>query len=140
VVDRGNGILPDQRLGGDFWAQIAGARTHVAMGEFESGAGEGVGNLVGMFQEMPADRLVDWIDAKRQIGGQHGRPALLRGIERVRDQSAGSLRDPLMRAGRTLRQLPFIAEQVTQEVDAPTRRRGGSDDFKSAADGAGTCA
>src|ERR1700688_3928253 len=39
-----------------------------------------------------------------------------------------------MCAGRTLRQLPFVAEQVREEVVAPLRRRRGPDDFQAAAD------
>ena len=39
---------------------------------------------------------------------------------------------PLVRTGRTLRQLPFVAEQVPEEVAAPLRRRGGPGDFQAA--------
>src|SRR5271170_6245167 len=39
-----------------------------------------------------------------------------------------------MRTGRTLRQFPFVAEQVGEEVVAPLRRRRGPDDFQAAAD------
>src|SRR3984885_4540814 len=39
-----------------------------------------------------------------------------------------------MRAGRTLRQFPFVAEQVREEVVAPLRGRRGPYDFQSAAD------
>src|SRR6202007_49429 len=51
-----------------------------------------------------------------------------------------TLRPPLVRAGRTLRQLPFIAEQVTKEVVAPLRRRAGPGDFQAAGDRVTTCA
>ena len=44
------------------------------------------------------------------------------------------LRLPLMRTGRALGQLPFVAEQVPEEVVAPLRRRRGPDDFQAAAD------
>src|ERR1700758_1596589 len=40
-----------------------------------------------------------------------------------------------MCAGRTLRQFPFVAEQVREEVVAPLRRRGGPGNFQAAADG-----
>src|ERR1700722_4921187 len=43
-------------------------------------------------------------------------------------------RRPLMRTGRALRQFPFIAEQVGEEVVAPLRRRRGPNDFQAAAD------
>src|SRR5580704_14856657 len=39
-----------------------------------------------------------------------------------------------MRAGRTLRQFPFVAEQVGEEVVAPLRRRRGPDHFQTATD------
>ena len=45
------------------------------------------------------------------------------------------LRPPLVRAGRALRQLPFVAEQVLEEVVAPLRRRRGPGDFEAAGDG-----
>src|SRR6202166_4214384 len=47
-------------------------------------------------------------------------------------------RCPLMRASRTLRQFPFVAEQVREEVIAPLRRRRGPDDFQAAANGVST--
>src|ERR1700685_2029048 len=45
---------------------------------------------------------------------------------------------PLMRAGRTLRQFPFVAEQVGEEVVAPLRGRRSPGDFQAAADGVTT--
>src|SRR4029077_11249671 len=40
-----------------------------------------------------------------------------------------------MRTGGTLRQFPFVAEQVREEIIAPLRRRRGPNDFQAAADG-----
>jgi hypothetical protein len=40
-------VLPDQLLGRHQRAEVAGARAHVAVGQLEPGAGEGVGELVG---------------------------------------------------------------------------------------------
>ena len=53
---------------------------------------------------------------------------------RHRTGARAVLRRPLMRAGRALRQLPFVAEQVPEEVVAPLRRRGGPGDFQAAGD------
>jgi len=39
-----------------------------------------------------------------------------------------------MRTGRALRQFPFVAEQVREEVAAPLRGRGGPGDFQTAGD------
>ena len=44
------------------------------------------------------------------------------------------LRRPLLRAGRTLRQFPFVIEQIFEEVVAPLRRRLGPGDFQTAGD------
>ena len=45
------------------------------------------------------------------------------------------LRLPLLRAGRALRQLPFVLEQVLEEVIAPLGRRLRPGDFRTAGDG-----
>ncbi len=60
----------------------------------------------------------------------------LRRVVRMRHRAgAGAiLRLPLMRTGRALRQFPFVAEQVLEEVVAPLRGRGGPGDFQAAGD------
>src|ERR1022692_2772043 len=60
----------------------------------------------------------------------------LRRIVRIRHRTVPSaiFRCPLMRTGRTLRQFPFVAEQVAEEVVAPLRRRRGPNDFQTATD------
>src|SRR6185295_9738745 len=45
-----------------------------------------------------------------------------------------ALRLPLLRAGRALRQLPLVAEQVREVAVAPLRRRRGPGDFQAARD------
>ena len=45
-----------------------------------------------------------------------------------------------MRTGRALRQFPFVAEQVLEEVVAPLRGRGGPGDFQAAGDRVGAFA
>src|ERR1700758_4424953 len=61
---------------------------------------------------------------------------MLRRIVGIRHSTGAraTLRPPLVRAGRTVRQLPFIAEQVTEEIVAPLRRRAGPGDFQAAGD------
>jgi hypothetical protein len=44
-------VLPDQRLLGDQRAEVAGLGAHVAVGQLEPGAGEGVGELVRVLVE-----------------------------------------------------------------------------------------
>ena len=60
----------------------------------------------------------------------------LRRVVRIRNRAGARavLRRPLMRAGRALGQLPFVAEQVLEEVVAPLRRRRGPGDFQAAGD------
>src|ERR1700751_3693019 len=60
----------------------------------------------------------------------------LRWIMRIRHRILASaiFRRPLVRTGRTLGQLPVVAEQVGEEVVAPLGRRLGPDDFQTAAD------
>ena len=62
---------------------------------------------------------------------------LLRLVEGVRDAGLRTFRLPLLRAGRALRQLPFVFEQVLEEVVAPLRRRLRPGDFRTAGDGIG---
>ena len=48
--------------------------------------------------------------------------------------AGAALGHPLVRTGRALRELPFEAEQVLEEVVAPLRRRGGPRAFQAAGD------
>src|ERR1043166_1045782 len=56
-------------------------------------------------------------------------------VEGVRDIGLAALCFPLRHAGRALRQLPFVFEQVLEEVVAPLRRRLRPRDFRTARDG-----
>ena len=53
MIDRGNRVLPDQRLLRHERAEIARDRAHVAMGELEPGARERVGELLRVLVEAP---------------------------------------------------------------------------------------
>ena len=136
VIDRGDRVLPDELFLGDLRAEIARARAHVAVRQLEPGAGERVRELVRMLHEAPRDLLVGRVEAQREVGGQHGRVDALRLVVGMRHRAGARpvLRLPLMRAGRALRQLPFVAEQVLEEVVAPLRRRGGPGDLQAAGD------
>ncbi len=76
--------------------------------------------------EAARDRLVDGVQAQREVGRQHRRGALRRCLVGTRDGAVPGavLRDPLVRTGRALAQLPLEAEQVVEEAVGP-RRRGG---------------
>ena len=52
VIDCGNGVLPDELLAGNLRAEIACARTHVAVCQLEPGASERVRELIRIFVEM----------------------------------------------------------------------------------------
>ena len=137
VVDRRDRVLPDQLFLGDLRAEIARARTHVAVRQLEPGAGERVRELVRVLHEAARDLLVGRVEAQREVGGQHRRRDALRLVVRIghRARARAVLRLPLMRAGRALRQLPVVVEQVLEVVAAPLRRRRGPGDFQAAADG-----
>src|SRR5271168_1426702 len=60
---------------------------------------------------------------------------LLRLVKGVRNRRFRAFRLPLFRAGRALRQFPFVLEQVVEEVIAPLRRRLRPGDFRAAGDG-----
>ena len=73
---------------------------------------------------------------ERAAGGQHGRRVMLRRVVGIRHCTGtrATLRLPLVRTSRALRQLPFVAEQVLEEVVAPLRRRAGPGNFQAAGD------
>ncbi len=110
------------------------------MGQLEPGASEGFGESLRVFQEASRDFLVGWVETQRQIGGQHGRLALLRRIVRVRDDFLSILGLPLDGASRAAGLHPFVLEQVLEEVVAPLRRRLRPGDFQAAADGVSSAA
>ena len=85
VIDGGDRVLPDQVFGRDLGAEVADLRPHVAVGQLEPGAGEGVGERLRVLVEAARDRLVDRVEAQRQVGRGHHRPVLLRRVVRVRD-------------------------------------------------------
>ena len=135
-VHRRNGVLPDQRLGRDLRAEVAHDRAHVAVGQLEPRAGEGVRERVLVDHETPRDRLVDRVEPEREVGREHHRGAALRRVVGVGDgiRACAILRLPLMRAGRTLGELPLIAEQDPEEAVVPGDRGVGPDDFETAGD------
>src|SRR6201982_67906 len=58
-------------------------------------------------------------------------------VEGVRNCGRGAFCLPLRHTGRALRQLPFVFEQVLEEVVAPLRGRLRPGDFRAAGDGVG---
>ena len=88
------------------------------------------------------DRRVDRIHPQREVGRQHDRRVPLRRIVRVghRVRRRGIRRHPLLRAGRALRQLPLVLEQVVEEPVVPLGRVVGPRAFEPAGDRVGALA
>ncbi len=126
VVDGGDRVLPDQLLVGDLRTEVPRDRPHVAVGELVPRPGEGVGELVGVLEEAPRDRLVDRVHPQREVRRQHDRGVPLRRVVGVGHgvRRGGIRRNPLPRTGRALHQIPVVAEQGLEEAVVP-RRRGG---------------
>src|SRR5262245_55033085 len=99
--------------------------------------GERVRELRRVRVEPPGDLFVGGVGAQRQVGGQHHRGVLLRGVVRVRHgaRAAAVLRLPLLGACWTLGQLPFVAEQRVEEAIVPGDRRGRPGALEAARDG-----
>jgi hypothetical protein len=62
MIDCRDGILPDQFLRRNFRAEIAYARTHVAMRQLEPGPGKGICELIRIFVEAPRDLFVGRVE------------------------------------------------------------------------------
>ncbi len=135
VVALGNRVLPDQLLLRHQRAEISRDGAHVAVGQFEPGAGEGVREFVRVLEEVARDRLVDRVETQRQIGRQHCRLAFLVRVEGIGNDFRGILGHPLVRTGRALGEFPFEIEQVLEEVVRPFDRRLAPDDFQPRCDG-----
>ena len=120
----GDRILPDQIFGRNVGAIVIGLRSHVAVGQLEPGAGEGVGEILGIGAETLADLVVDRIDLHRHVGVGHHRHFPLRRVRRVKRHLAFRHVDrlPLVRACGRLRQFPLIAEQVVEIAHVPLGR------------------
>ena len=137
VVDRRHRVLPQLRLLRHLRPQVARDRAHVAVRQLEPRPGEGVGELLRVLVEAARDLRVGRIEAQRQVRRQHPGRDLLRRVVGVRDRigTGTVLRRPLLRAGRTRRQLPLVLEEVLEEIVAPPGGRGGPGDFETAGDG-----
>ena len=137
VVDVGHRVLPDQHFLGHVLAQVAVARAHVAVGQLEPGAREGVGELVRVVLEVARDLLVGRIHAHGHVGRAHHQLFLAaRVVGRRRHvfflQALGL---PLLRTGRALGQLPVVLEQHVEVSHVPLGRRRRPGAFQAAGDG-----
>src|SRR5581483_10097597 len=124
VVDRGDRVLPQLRFR-NVRAEVARHRPHVAVEELVPRLRERLCELVRMLEEAPRDLLVLRVEPQREIRRQHPGG----GAVPVR-----ALLAPLLRAGRALRQLPLVREEVLEEAVAPRRRRLGPRHLEAARD------
>src|SRR5712691_8654397 len=136
MMDRRDGVLPEELFGRNLRAEVACARAHVAVRQLEPRAREGVGELIRMLEEASRDSFVSRVDPQGEVRGQHGWRVTLGRVVGIRNRAGAcaTLRFPLMRAGRALRQFPFVAEQVLEVVVSSLRWRGGPRDFQAAGD------
>ena len=77
VIDGGDGVLPQLRLG-DPRAEVARHGPHVAVQQLVPRLAERVGELVGVLVEALGDRPVDRVHPQRQVRRQHHRGVPLR--------------------------------------------------------------
>ena len=127
-------VLPDQILFRHFRPEITGLRPHVAMDQLEPGAGECIGEGLGIVQKALGDLAELGVETQGQVGGEHGRLVELARDMRIRNDLRRILGHPLLGARRRLGQLPLVVEQVLEEVVAPQRRGLAPGDFDAAGD------
>ena len=126
---RGGGsdrVLPDQILGRDFRPQIPHLGAHVAVGQFEPCAGEGIGKGGGVVQERLRNRAINRVQFHRHIRCGHHRRVLDRGVMGIDDHIlVGAVdRVPLLRASRAAAQLPVVFQQDREIAHIPGGRVG----------------
>ena len=122
--DRGDRILPDQHFGRNQRPKVARTRTHVAVRQLEPGAGEGIGELIGVLVEPLRDLRVFRVHLECQVGGEHHRRMAARRIMGVGHQAGGIRRagNPLRRPGGAFDLDPVKAEKVVEIVVVPCGR------------------
>ena len=117
----GHGVLPDQVFGRDVGAVVIGLGAHVAVGQFEPSAGEGVSEVGGIGPEFLADLVVDRVNLHGHVcvcHQRHGPAGRIAGIERLfvfRHVDRG----PLVGACGGFCKLPIIAEEVVEIAHVP---------------------
>ena len=125
MIDSRNRVLPDQRLGGHLGSEVPRDRAHVAVRQLEPRTRVRVRERRRVLVEAARDGLVDRVHPQREVGRQHHRSVRERRVLRIRDgvRRRAASGDPLMRAGRALRQLPLVAEERVEVAVVPRDRR-----------------
>ena len=138
VVDLRDGVLPQLRLRHP-GAEEARHRAHVAVQQLVPGAREGVGELLGVLVEPTRDGLVHRVEAKRQVGRQHGRRVPLGGVVRVHHGGRRGvvLGLPLLGAGGAGGELPLEPKRLSKNPLSHLVGCGGPDALQPAGDGVG---
>ena len=138
VIDRRHRILPQLRrrhLG----AQKPGHRAHIAVGELVPGLGEGPLELFRVLVEPLGDRGVGRIQLQSEVRREHHRRVRLGVVVGVGHRALGRLvlRRPLPGAGRALRQLPLVTQEIVEVVVRPLGGRGAPGALQAAGDRVG---
>ena len=130
-------VLPNQLFLRHIRAKVADLRPHIAMRQLEPSAGEGIGELIRVFQEAARNFPVSRIKLHRHIGRGHDRRVALGGIMRIRHgiSECAVGWNPLMCAGRGFGQHPIMVHQVFEVVIVPLGRIVGPSTFNAAGDG-----
>ena len=137
MIDRRDGILPDEGFLGHFGAEVAGHRTHVAVGQLIPSLGEGLLELLGILEEALRDLGVFGIHLQGHVGGEHDGLMALRGIVGIGHGAlAGAvLGNPLFGSGGAGGQLPVVGPEIGEIHVRPTGRRARPCAFEAARDG-----
>jgi len=136
TIDCGNGILPQELFLGNLRAEIALARSHVAVGQLEPRLGKRLGKLIRVVVVTPRNLVVDGVHLHSHVCRGHHGGVPFRRIVRVghRTRTSVALGLPLPRASGAFRQLPVIFEQGFEIAVVPLRRRGSPCAFDTAGD------
>ena len=122
MIDRRNRVLPDQFFLRHQRAEVTSTRAHVAVGQFEPGAGKGISEFLRVLVETARNLLVSRVHAQRHIRSGHHRWVFLRRVVGIRDQVLGFdvFRCPLMGTGRALGQFPLVTEEHVEIAVIPS--------------------
>ena len=120
----GDRVLPDQLFAGNVLAQIAGNRSHVAVGQLEPCTGKCVGKFLGVFMKTRRDFEILGVFAQREVRGEHDRRVTFGRIMRIRHGACGVavLWGPLHGTGRAFGHFPLEPQQVVEVSHVPACR------------------
>ncbi len=137
MIDRRNGILPEEIGCGGFRTQVTGFGAHIPVGQLKPGFGKGLRKLIRMLVVAARDGFVNRVHLHGHIRCCHDRSVPLRGVESVRYRigSSPTLGNPLPCPRRTFHHFPIIFEQRIEIAVVPLCRRRRPGPFNPAGNG-----